>query len=155
MPDIIEEACTRFRRSKHSNDFTKPDLSPHLQLLSDDGHWIPPYLFIGRETMVSQIFGWQWAQEAIGLRGMPARSIGDALAGRYQEVSQTRAPAFDRVICRWKCYYFDYKRAIFPTEFGEGGRSFSVIIHLDRTLVYPASQANTDFLPGYSVNDRS
>lgn len=114
--------------------FMVPELCGHAQVFTDDGTSNPPYSFVGSNTLAVEYFGRQFADDAIGQRGLPDQKFGRSVASRYSEVSCTNRPARDLIVAKTCGWWLQYERLILPVEQDAQLPAFVVFLDLQRRL---------------------
>lgn len=143
LPSLIDRALTKYRLEGRAaeNLLADEQLSTELQIIHDDGTPDGQYRYFGPGHMTIEFFGWQFAKNAVGQRGIPDRTFNASLRQRYYEVSCTQQPAVDRIFGKVNGVrgtgYVEYLRAILPGEMAEQLPVFSVFLQLQRKLDVP------------------
>ena len=119
------------------NAFMTPEFSPLVQVLFDDRNLTPRYMYVGPEGLAAQKFGKTFAHGAPNTRGLPNKTFGRSLGGRYFEVSQltgSGAPAADRIVAELDGEVLEFDRLLLPTRHAERVPTFVVLLSLRKTL---------------------
>ena len=132
---LLERALDQYSFCGASvGSFMGPESCGHIQVFTDDGTSNPPYSFIGSQTLAAQYFGRQFADSAVGTRGLPDQRFGRSVASRYVEVSCTNRPARDLIVANTCGWWFQYERLILPVEQDAPLPAFVVFLDLQRKL---------------------
>jgi hypothetical protein len=126
-----------------------PEFCSHVQVFTDDGTSNPPYAFIGSRTLAARYFGQQFADSAVGKRGLPDQKFGRSVASRYVEVSCTNRPARDLIVAQTCGWWLQYERLILPVEQNAPLPAFAVFLDLQRKL-RALPEPSTPDLPTHS-----
>lgn len=132
---LLDRALEKFHKSGAAvSSLMTSELCGHAQVFADDGTSNPPYCFIGSRTLAVKYFGRQFADCAVGTRGLPDQKFGRSVASRYSEVSCTNHPARDLIVARTCGWWLQYERLILPVEQDAQLPAFVVFLDLQCKL---------------------
>lgn len=132
---LLEGALDHFHQTGAAvGAFMGPEFCSIVQVFTDDGTSNPPYAFVGSRTLAAEYFGRQFADTAVGQRGLPDQKFGRSVASRYMEVSCTNRPARDLIVAKTCGWWLQYERLILPVEQDAQLPAFVVFLDLQRKL---------------------
>ena len=117
-----------WQRSRGDLSVSTEELSrllPIMQVVVVKPPAMTPYLCIGQQTAAAQIYGEDWARNAVGETDLPDPELDGAINAAYHEIAYLREPAFHEISTTVSPlgktpYRIKYRRLLVPCQLRTG-----------------------------------